>query len=253
MSDRDVVDQFTRQVETFVASPHVNAEEPVRRFLALVQPRPGDRALDVACGPGLLARAFAPRVASYLGVDLTPAMVEKARRIASEAGLGNARFEVADATRLPFPEGSFDLVLTRLALHHMPDPAHALAEMARVLVPGGRLGVFDLQATEDAVEAAELNAIERLRDPSHARTLPLSELCALAGRAGLSVERVDTVSLSIEIEDWLRRAFQPAEASEEVRRRLVPGPRAFGGHPVYRDAAGHLCFDSRYQMLLAIR
>ena len=50
MSDRDVVDQFTRQVETFVASPHVNAEEPVRRFLALVLPRAGDRALDVACG-----------------------------------------------------------------------------------------------------------------------------------------------------------------------------------------------------------
>ncbi|HVY60602.1 MAG TPA: class I SAM-dependent methyltransferase, partial [Planctomycetota bacterium] len=102
------VDQFTAQVERFAASPHVNAVEPVTRFVAAVAPRGDERALDVACGPGLLAKAVAPRVREFVGVDLTPAMVAKATATAREAGLARARFEVADALALPFAAASFD-------------------------------------------------------------------------------------------------------------------------------------------------
>ena len=116
----------------------------MRRFLAAVAPRGDERALDVACGPGLLAKAFAPHVREFVGVDLTPAMVEKATAIAREAGLSNVRFDVADALRLPFEANAVDLVLSRLALHHMPDPGAAVREMARVLRPGARFGVFDM-------------------------------------------------------------------------------------------------------------
>jgi ubiquinone/menaquinone biosynthesis C-methylase UbiE len=135
MDARDTVTQFTAQVERFVTWPHVNEPEPVRRFLAVVAPRGDECALDVACGPGLLAKAFAPHVREFIGVDLTPAMIEKAVAITREAGLSNARFEVADALRLPFEPNTLDLVLTRLALHHMPDPRAAVREMA-VVSPG---------------------------------------------------------------------------------------------------------------------
>jgi SAM-dependent methyltransferase len=249
---REVVDQFTKQVDRFVASPHVNAEEPVRRFVELIRPRGDERTLDVACGPGLLARALAPRVASFTGVDVTEAMIAKAREIAAREKLPNARFEVADATALPFADGSFDLAVTRLALHHMPEPERTLSEMARVLVRGGRLAVFDIQSSELPEEALAQNEIERLRDPSHARALPLSELVAALGRLRLSVERMDAMSFPIDVEDWLARAFQAPEAAAEVRRRLaVPGPRAFGGRPLVRTPEGRLAFETRYMMVLA--
>ncbi|MHB8416810.1 MAG: class I SAM-dependent methyltransferase [Myxococcales bacterium] len=250
----DIVEQFTRQVDRFVASPHVNAEEPVRRFVELIQPQGREETLDVACGPGLLARALAPRVGRFTGLDLTQAMIAKAREIAAREGLGNARFEVGDATALPFADASFDLAVTRLALHHIPEPSRALAEMARVLRPGGRLAVFDIQASEIPEEEGAQNEIERLRDPSHARALPLSELVAALGRLRLTVERLDAMSFPIDVADWLARAFQPPEAAAEVRRRLAtPGPRAFGGRPLLRTPEGHLVFETRYMMVLATR
>jgi ubiquinone/menaquinone biosynthesis C-methylase UbiE len=251
---REVVDQFTKQVETFVTAPHVNAEEPVRRFLALIRPTGSERTLDVACGPGLLAKALAPAVGSFVGVDVTAAMIDKARQIAAEAQLTNARFEIADAVTLPFPDAAFNLVVTRLALHHMADPARALAEMARVLAPQGRLAIFDIQSSELEREAADQNEIERLRDPSHTRALPLSELVRLIGTLRLELDRTEAFNFRIEVEDWIHRAFQSPDARAEVQRRLgTPGPRAFGGRPLYRDASGKLCFETRHMMVVATR
>ena len=74
MDPSDIVTQFTAQVDHFVTSPHVNQPEAVHRFVEAVAPHGDECALDVACGPGLLAQAFAPHVRKYIGVDLTPAM-----------------------------------------------------------------------------------------------------------------------------------------------------------------------------------
>jgi SAM-dependent methyltransferase len=196
----------------------------------------------------LLAKSLAPAVGTFVGVDVTAAMIEKARQIAATAKLSNARFEVADAGA----DASFDLVVTRLALHHMGDPARALAEMARALAPGGRLAVFDIEASEIEREASEQNEIERLRDPSHARALPLSELVRLLGQLRLEIDRSEVFGFRIEVQDWIQRAFQTPEARAEVERRLaVPGPRVFGGRPLYRDAENRLCFETRHMMVVA--
>jgi SAM-dependent methyltransferase len=256
--EKKIVEQFTAQVERFVASPHVNQPEPVARFVAAVAPHPDERALDVACGPGLLARAFAPRVREFVGVDLTPAMVEKASAIAREAGLANARFEVGDALRLPFEKDSFDLVLTRLALHHMPDAGAAVAEMARVLRADGaaRLGVFDMTTSELAPEADYHNLVERLRDPSHARALPISELARMAGLAGLQVDDVETIDYELEVEDWIARADQSAEGATRARELIASaiGSHRFGGKRVRRDAAsGRLFFTVRWAIVVATK
>jgi SAM-dependent methyltransferase len=179
---------------------------------------------------------------------LTQAMLVKAREIAPAA-----RFAVADALALPLRDASRDLVLTRLALHHMPDPAAAIAEMARVLGPGGRLAIFDMTTSEVEEEARCHDAVERLRDPSHARALPLSELLRAVGRAGLDAARMDAMDFEIEVEGWIARAEQTREAAEEARRLIAAaeGTRRFGGKRVYRDAVGRLCFVVRWVMLLA--
>ncbi len=255
MPNENIVDQFTAQVDRFVASPHVNEPEPIRRYVAAVLPRGDERALDVACGPGLLAKAFAPRVRSFTGVDLTPAMVEKARALARDAKLPNARFEVADALALPFEPGSFDLALSRLALHHMPDPAAAVREIARVVRPGGRAALFDLTTSEVPEEAELHDRVERLRDPSHARSLPPSELVRLPGAAGFDLDRVETVDYEIDVEDWIARAEQSPAQAAEARALLDAsvGTRRFGGRAVRRDAAGKLYFMVRYAIVVGTR
>ena len=246
--------QFTAQVERFVTAPHVNAAEPVERLVALAAPRADERVLDVGCGPGLLARAFGPRVAGFLGVDVTPAMLMKAREIAAREGLSHARFVVGHAGRLPVGTGRMDLVVTRLALHHMSDPDGAIREIARATRPGGRLACFDIAASEDPGAAAHQERVERLRDASHARTLAPSELLGLLGRAGLEVERLEMLTHRIDVDDWIARAEQsPAEAAE-ARALLVTavGTRRFGGRTVAHDA-GRLVFDQRWMLVLARR
>jgi len=248
-----IVDQFTAQVDRFVRSPHVNVVEPVARFVAAVAPTAEEEAVDLACGPGLLAKPFAPRLRSFTGLDLTPAMVEKARALAAEGGLANARFETGDALATPYADGRFDVALSRLALHHIPDAAQALREMARILKPGGRVGIFDMTTSEDRSLALTHDMIERLRDPSHARALPLSELVELIGRAGLDVERVEGIDYELDVDDWIARAEQtPAEAAlARAGIEASVGTRRFGGKRVRRDESGKLWFTVRWVIVTA--
>ena len=108
---------------------------------------PTDIVLDVAAGTGHVARRFAPQVRSVVAVDATKAMLDRGWIEAKRAALRNVVFMQADAAALPFVDGSFDVVVSRFALHHFEDPTVQIAEMRRVLRPGGRLAVADLSAT----------------------------------------------------------------------------------------------------------
>jgi ubiquinone/menaquinone biosynthesis C-methylase UbiE len=113
-------------------------------LLARAALAPGEHVLDVACGSGLVALAAAEAVGAtgrVAGIDLSGCMIETARRRAEERGLRNATFARMDAERLDFPDASFDVALCALGLMYMPDPAHAMREMRRVLRPGGRIVV----------------------------------------------------------------------------------------------------------------
>jgi SAM-dependent methyltransferase len=108
----------------------------------------GARVLEVGCGPGHLSDRLAGHGLEVTGVDLDPAMVERARASAARRGdTGQRRptFLVGDAASLAFPDNSFDLVVSTLSLHHWADPAAGLAEIARVLRPGGRGLIWDLR------------------------------------------------------------------------------------------------------------
>ena len=112
-------------------------------------------------------------------------MLDFGRELAAKKGLANVTFKQGDVTTLPFPDGSFSVVVTRYTFHHFLDPLAVFKEMVRVCRRGGRIAVVDMYASEDDAKAAHWNRLERLRDPSHVRCLPLSELKALFGKVGL--------------------------------------------------------------------
>jgi SAM-dependent methyltransferase len=109
----------------------------------------GARVLEVGCGPGHLSIRLARQHGLHTtALDLDPAMIERARANADRAGEGFGglpSFLVGDVASLPFPDGSFDVVVSTMSMHHWADPAAGLAEIARVLRPGARALVWDFR------------------------------------------------------------------------------------------------------------
>src|SRR5436853_3907622 len=135
--------EFTHQSESFNVAPVMRSADTLGRLVDMIPGAPGERWLDAACGPGLVARGLAPRVGQVHGVDMTPAMVDVARREAAAEGIANAVFSVGDATALDFADGAFDGAVTRFSLHHIPVPARVVEELARVVRRGGTVGLAD--------------------------------------------------------------------------------------------------------------
>jgi SAM-dependent methyltransferase len=147
------------------------APELVERLATFCELEGDEHALDAGTGAGTFALALAPSVRDVIGVDPVPELLDEARRLAIEAGAGNVTFVEGDATALPFEPTSFDLATCARTLHHIRRPELVVAELARVVRPGGKLLLVDQLASVDPLEGFARDRLERLRDPSHQRTL----------------------------------------------------------------------------------
>lgn len=212
---QQILDQFTRQAEPFARAPAIRNPEGLDRIVKMAEAGPEDTVLDVACGPGLLACAFARVVRHAVGVDLTPAMLEQARKTQQEQGLKNVTWQSGDVLALPYPAHHFSIVVSRFVFHHLPDALAALKEMKRVCKPGGRVVVADMAPVPEKTDA--LNGMERLRDPSHVRAMPEQELRSLFEEVGLPSPRVDHYRLQGELEDLLQRSFPKEGDADRIR------------------------------------
>jgi SAM-dependent methyltransferase len=130
-------------------------------------------------------------------------MLKKARQRCSEAGLANVSFREGNAAELPFADAAFDAVVTRLSVHHFDRPGRVMSEIFRVLRAGGRFVIADVISSEVPAEAELQNAIEILRDPSHVRMLPGSELASLIKDAGFAIESQATWDKPREFGEWM--------------------------------------------------
>ena len=246
-----VADEFARQAQNF-ESWAVRADDAVgARFGAALGDAGRGRLLDVACGPGVVTAALAPAAAAVVAFDATAPMLEKAKARCAKAGLNNVTFERGDAENLPFADATFDGAVTRAALHHFERPQRAIDEMFRVLRPGGVAVIVDAVSAEDTDRSALHNAIERLRDPSHVRMLPASELDGCIAAAGFGDIAHATWDMDRELEEWLAIVDDPARV-EPVRTvvfELAKAGRDAGIGLAIRDA--RVVFFHRWRLVRA--
>jgi ubiquinone/menaquinone biosynthesis C-methylase UbiE len=242
-----VRDRFTNTAKSFadfaLTQRFAEAERLVEMLVSDAQDMAPWRALDLACGPGTFARSLARRVHFTVGLDLTQAMLICARQ-AVEPVKEAAAFVCADANRLPFAGGSFDAATCGYAIHHVMHPARILAELARVVRPGGRVAIVDIIVREE--NNREMNTrIEQARDPSHTETQRVDEFHALLEACGLRVRAKEIAESGRNFDHWMSVVnAAPGSAVYQRTRELMEATLAddaAGFHP-RMNASGELEF-----------
>jgi ubiquinone/menaquinone biosynthesis C-methylase UbiE len=217
------VSRFARTADLVAARQDARAAELAEEVRRFVQPRGDERAVDVGTGAGALALALAPLVREVVGVDVEPELLARAR----ERSPANARFEEADATSLPFADGSFDLAATLRTLHHVRRPELAVAELARVTRPLGAILVVDQLAPLDPLEAGAVDRFERARDADHQRLLSDQDLRHLFEANGLVLVRENRRTEHRDLVSYLDLAACEGEERERAAALAPHGGDVF--------------------------
>lgn len=212
----NIIDQFSRQAVPFSQQPAHSHEAFINLMLEVSGVSGQDTVLDVACGPGLVATAFAAKAKQVTGIDLTPAMIERARQIQQEKGLSNMNWQIGTVLPLPYPAASFSLVITRYSFHHFLEPRAVFSEMVRVCTPGGRVLVADVVMLPEKREF--LDREEKLRNPSHTRTLTPDEFCRMADDLHLQDIKTKFFQSVRNLNAHLQASFPNPGDEEKVRR-----------------------------------
>jgi ubiquinone/menaquinone biosynthesis C-methylase UbiE len=180
-------EQFNRQSDRYGKSHILADTSDVNESLAGISPRPGGRALDIATGGGHTALLVAQRGWKVTAGDVSERMLENAKKLLGEAGF-ELETRLFPAEEVPFEAGTFDLVTTRVAPHHFSSPDKYVAEVARVLAPGGHFLLIDGTVPDGDRETEEwIHWIEKWRDPSHGRFLSRAAWEKLVRDCGLEI------------------------------------------------------------------
>ncbi len=200
------------------------------------------RVLDVGTGAGHAAFAFAPHVASVEGLDITPQMLEAARASARDKGLSNVAFKQGPAEAIPSADAVYDVVISRWCAHHYQDIRRAVAEIARVLRPGGVFLLVDAVVPQPYRLDTFINTLEKLRDTGHVRNYSIPEWLGFTETVGLHGQVLREWALRLDGDDWVQRIQTPAvyvaalqallaEAEPDLRAALsITEGEAWGFH-----------------------
>jgi ubiquinone/menaquinone biosynthesis C-methylase UbiE len=183
--------QFERQSDRYGKSHILADTSDVAAALKGIVPAAGATALDVATGGGHTALLLAQLGWNVTAGDLSTRMLENARTLAEDAGV-RVITALFPAEEMPFAARSFDLVSVRVAPHHFSSPEKFVAEVARVLKPGGYFLLIDGSVPDnDAETETWLHHVEKWRDPSHGRFLSRAAWEGLVKTHGLTLERAE--------------------------------------------------------------
>lgn len=224
------------------SEPHARGAD-LARLLDALDLESGQRALDVATGPGHVAFRLAERGLAVTAADLTPEMLAVARAAEQERPLPHPITWIeADAAHLPCAEGQFDAVVCRRAAHHFPNLPQVLRESRRVLKPGGRLGISDMTAPTASIDA--LNDVERIRDHSHVAAQTADQWVSHLLSADFRLQWLELTVEPMTREEWLA----------PVTPESPEGQAAFDRMDSWPDAVRHALFPQdtflKYRVLL---
>ena len=209
-----------------------------------------DIVLEVAAGTCACGRAFAPLVQTVVCLDATAPMLQVGKKEAQESHLDNMVFVKGYAEELPFLDNSFDIVLSRLAFHHFTDTDGVFREMVRVLKPGGKLVLIDMEAADEPLRKTQ-DEIETLRDPSHVKNLSREEILKLYSDNSLSVEKSEITEMQVHLSDWLELTKTAEPVRDKIIEKMendISGKEKTGFNP-YQTEKG-ICFNQRWILTL---
>lgn len=212
--DKVIIEQFTLQSKKFGNQGYPLTSTDILDWAVKSMPlKKSDVVLDAAAGTGILSLAVSPHVKSVTAVDITEAMLQEGRRTAAEKGVTNVMFAPGSVYSLKDEE--YDIVMSRLALHHLTRPREAIKQMVKAVKKGGTVAIIDVVSS--VPETAEAyNKFERLRDSSHVRALAEDELCTVMRECGLCDVRSEARDVVNRLEAWMDLTETPKPVREEI-------------------------------------
>ncbi|MGH7058683.1 MAG: class I SAM-dependent methyltransferase, partial [Acetobacteraceae bacterium] len=197
--------QFGARAAAYLASAVHAKGADLDSLAALVHGRTEACVLDLGSGAGHVTFAVAPHVHEVVACDLSAEMLETLAHAAAERRLANVTTRQGAAEKLPFADREFDVVLSRYSAHHWRDLDSGLREVARVLRPGGLLGVVDAVSPGAPALDTHLQAVELLRDQSHMRNYSRAEWEAALVRADLAAGAIAAFRVRLDFAVWTER------------------------------------------------
>lgn len=242
---------FEKQAEKFVTY-HMSKSEYTDYLIKRVNAKDNEHALEVAAGTCICGRALAPYVKNIICLDLTEAMLEQGKYLAEKENIQNIFFVEGNAMKLPYEDDSFDLVITRLSLHHFIEPEKLFCEMQRVLKRGGELVIWDMEATEEELREVD-DTIEKMRDPSHTRILSRNEFEKLFEK-GFDMLCEESTLVPVNLQSWMELTDTP----EDIQKKIVDlmkadldGGSKTGFAPYMKE--GQIMFNHRWLLLVGMK
>jgi SAM-dependent methyltransferase len=234
--------QFGSRAGAYLTSAVHAQGADLNALAALAHGRPEAHVLDLGCGAGHVSFAVAPHVRSVVACDLSPEMLDVVAGAGAKGGFDNLTTKQGVAEHLPFADGEFDCILSRYSAHHWRDFDAGLREAARVLKPGGIVGIVDSVSVGPPLLDTWLQAVELLRDPSHVRSRSRSEWDAAIVRAGLFPGTVHPFRVRLEFAVWIERMRTPPVRADAIRALQALASDSVTRHFAI-EADGSFCID----------
>ncbi len=219
--------QFDRQSERYGKSHILADTQDLAQALQGIAVPANGRALDVATGGGHTALFLSRQGWSVTAGDISERMLANAKKLCAEAGFA-LETRMFPAEEIPFANGAFDLVTTRVAAHHFSSPEKFVTEVGRVLKGGGHFLLIDGSAPDDDPETGEwLHQVEKWRDPSHGRFLSPKSWQELVRRNGMKIVLTERPTKKQPDLEWY---FETAATPAENRAKVMEYVRTASAH-----------------------
>jgi ubiquinone/menaquinone biosynthesis C-methylase UbiE len=220
--NRIIRKEFSKQAAKFGDKELTLSSQDILNWIVENLPLDKDlRVLDVAAGTGHLGRAVAPHVREVIAIDITREMLNQARLENRKAEFQNIFLQEGSAENLPHQGDTFDLVVSRLSIHHFENPIIPLREMVRVCKASHRIGIIDLLSPEDPMVSETYNDLERQRDPSHTMALSKQQMERIVAQVGIFVEKIEIRDVEVDFQRWVQMTETKAETVKLIREELL--------------------------------